>query len=135
MINYYSHHAMDSRHITVTHACMISLFLPYGSPFIVHVLLFHVTVFMVYDCFLLLIWIFPLLDMSAVDMRCVELRATWIQVTGATSRISHLLFSVFRYLVVCYQQSSGSIIILHVPCTILVLAMLCTLTIIKITWR
>ena len=32
-----------------------------------------ILVFMLLDCFL-----FLLLDMSAVDMRCVELSATWI---------------------------------------------------------
>jgi len=32
-----------------THACMVSVLLSYGSPFILHVLLFHVTVFMLYD--------------------------------------------------------------------------------------
>ena len=43
------------------------------SPCILHVLLFHVIpVFLVYDCFLLLIWIFLLLDMRAVDMRYME---------------------------------------------------------------
>ena len=82
MSYYCDHRYMDSRHITVTHACMVSLFLLYGFPFILchmdsrsyymlHVLLFHVTVVMLYDCFLLLIWIFPLLDMRAVDMRYV----------------------------------------------------------------
>ena len=66
------HHHMDSRQITVTHACMVSLFLSYGLPFILLVFLFHVIVFMLYDCFLLLIWILPLLDMRAVDMRYVD---------------------------------------------------------------
>ena len=137
-ISYYCYHRyMDARytviscsHITVTyaqrtsvHACIVSIFLSYESPFIVHVLLFHV---ILYDCFLLLIMIFPLLDMRAVDMRCVELSATWIQTTGATSRISHLLFLFFRYLVLCYQQSLYPIIVLHVPCTILVLDILCS---------
>ena len=56
------------------------------------------------DCFplLLLIFlllIFSLLDMSVVDTRCVELSVTWISATGATSRIPHLLYIVFRYLV------------------------------------
>ena len=64
VISYYCYHRyMDSRHITVTHACMVSLFLTYGSPFILHVLLFHViSVFLFYDCFPLLILLFPLLD-------------------------------------------------------------------------
>jgi len=58
-------------HIMITHACMVSLFLSYKSPFLLHVLLFHVTVFMLYDCFMFLLWIFPLLDMRAVDKRYV----------------------------------------------------------------
>jgi len=53
---------MDSRHITVTHACMISLFLSYGSPFQLPVLLFHVIGYMLYACFPLLILLIPLLD-------------------------------------------------------------------------
>ena len=36
------HHYMTSRHITVTHACLVSLFLSDGSPCILHVVLFHV---------------------------------------------------------------------------------------------
>ena len=50
----------------------------------------YIQVFLLHDCFPLLI--FPLLDTWAADMRCVELSATWIQATGATSRIPHLLF-------------------------------------------
>ena len=101
-----------------------------------------------------MIWIFPLLDMTAVDMRCVELSATWIQATGATSRIPHLLFPFpgilfmiscscyivpdSRDIVLCYQQSSGPVIMLPVPCTVIVLVTLytwhITYQIIKITW-
>ena len=33
----------------------------------------HVTVFMLYECFLLLIWLFPILDMRAIDMQYVEI--------------------------------------------------------------
>ena len=69
---YYYHRYMNSRHITVTHAFMVSLFLSYGFSCILNVLVFHVPVFMLYDCFLLLIWIFPLLNMRAVDTRYVE---------------------------------------------------------------
>ena len=77
----YMHHFTDTRytdstatyaHRTNIHACVVAIFLSYGSPCILHVLLFHVTVSMLYACFLLLIWIFPLLDMRAVDMRYVE---------------------------------------------------------------
>ena len=78
--------------------------------------------------------IFPLLDMWAIDMRCVELSATWIQATGATSRIPHLLFPVSRYRVSCYQQSSCPIIVLHVSCTVLVPDTLCTLNVWNIRW-
>jgi len=78
--SHYMYHFTDTRftgitatytHHTSVHACVGSIFLSYGSPCILHVLLFHVPVFMLYDCFLLLIWIFPLLDMRAVDMRYV----------------------------------------------------------------
>ena len=48
------HRYMDTRytvisclHFTVTHACIVSIFLSYGSPFILHVLLLHV-----YSCIL-----------------------------------------------------------------------------------
>ena len=57
MFTYHCYSCMSCFYITVTHACVVSLFLSYGSLFILHVLLFHVTVFMLYDCFLLLIWI------------------------------------------------------------------------------
>ena len=111
------------------YTCMyFSIFLSYGSPFILHVY----SVFLLHDYFSLLI--FPLLDTWVIDMWCVKLSATWIQATGTTSRIPHLLFPVSRYLVICYQQSSGHVIMLHVPCIILVLAMQCTLNIITITW-
>ena len=77
----YMHHFTDTRYTDITatyahrtsvHACVISIFLSYGSPCILPVLLFHVPVFLLYACFLLLIWIFPLLDLRAVDMRYVE---------------------------------------------------------------
>ena len=89
---------------------------------------------MIVSCNLDLDMILPLLDMWAVDMWCVELSATWIKVTRATSRISHLLFRVSHYLVSCYQQSSRPVIVLHVPCTILVPDILCNLNIIDTTW-
>jgi len=65
-----THACISCLHITVTHACHVlypchtclyglSIFLSYGSPCILFVLLFHVPVFMLYDCFLLLIWIVP----------------------------------------------------------------------------
>ena len=83
-ISYYCYYRyMDARytviscsHITVTyahhtgaHACIVSHLLSYDSPCILPRLLFHVTV---YDCFRLLIWIFPILDMRAVDMLYVD---------------------------------------------------------------
>ena len=44
------------------------------------------------------------------------------------------IIPVSRYPILCYQQSSCPVIMLHVPCTVLVLDTLCTLTIINITW-
>jgi len=74
---YLCSYTCSHRYITVTyahrtsvHACTVSIFL--SSLYISYVLLFHGTVVMLYDCFLLLIWIFPILDMRAVDMRYVE---------------------------------------------------------------
>ena len=87
------------------------LFLLHGSLYILHDLLFmDIPVFSLHDYFLLLILICPLMDMWAVDMWCVELSATWIQATRATSKIPHLLFPISRYLILCYQQSSGPVI-------------------------
>ena len=91
-------------------------------------------VFPLHDYFLLPILIFPLLDMWAVDMRCVKLSATWIQVTGPPLESHISCFPVSCYLILCYQQSSCPVIVLHVSCTVLVLDTLCTLTIINITW-
>ena len=88
---------MASRHITVTHACMVFLFLSYGSLFLLHVLLFHVIpVFLLYDYFLWYwysrYWIHELL---ICDM--------W----NPTS-----IVPVSRYIVLCYHQSSGPVNIL-----------------------
>ena len=58
--------------ITATHACRVLYSCHMDPPFMLHVWLFHVTVFMLYDCFMLLIWIFSLLDLRAVDMRYVK---------------------------------------------------------------
>jgi len=60
---YCSHRYMDARytvisylHITVTHACIVSIFLSYGSLFILHVLLLHV-----YSC-IPVAWLFSVTD-------------------------------------------------------------------------
>ena len=124
----YMHHFTDTRYTDITatyahrtsvHACVISIFLSYGLPCILHVLLFHVIpVFLLYDCFLLLIWILPLLDMRAVDMRYVE--------SHIYSSHFPLYCPVFRYIVLCYQQSLGPVIMLPVSCTVFVLITLYT---------
>ena len=50
MFTYHCYTCMSCFHIPVTHAYMVSLFLSYGSLFLLHVLLFHVIpVFMFYD--------------------------------------------------------------------------------------
>ena len=43
-----------------------------------------IPLFPLHDCIPVMILIFPLLDTSAVDMRCVELSATWIQAMAVT---------------------------------------------------
>jgi len=128
----YMHHFTDTRytdstatyaHRTSVHTCVVSIFLSYGSPCILHVLLFHVPVFMLYDCFLLLIWIFPLLDMRAVDMRYVE---SHIYCSRFPLYCSRYIVPVSRYIVLRYQQSSGPVIMLPVSCTVVVLVTLYT---------
>ena len=109
---------MAYRLITVTHARMVSLFLSYGCPFILHVLLCHVTVFMLYDCFLLLIWIFPILDVRAVDMLYVDFH---IYCFRFPLYCSCYIVPVSRYIVLCYRQSSGPVIMLPVSCTVFIL--------------
>ena len=121
MFTYHCYTCMSCFHIPVTHACMVSLFLSYGFPFILHV--FHVTVFMLYDCFLLLIWIFPLLDMRAVDMRYVESHS---YCSRFRLYCSCYIVPISRYIVLCYQQSSGPVIMLPVSCTVVVLVALYT---------
>ena len=81
IIGYY-HRYMDSRHITVTHACMVVIWL------LVHVTCIIVPLYQIHGIclvpvtdianpvteymFPLLIWMFPLLDTRAVDMLYVE---------------------------------------------------------------
>ena len=106
MFTYHCYTCMSCFYIPVTHAYMVPLFLSHELPFILHVLLFHVIpVFLLYACFPLLIlysryWIHELL---ICDM--------W----NPTS-----IVPVFRYHVLCDQQSSCHVIVLHVPYPVLV---------------
>ena len=139
--HYHCYTCLLCLHITATHALLLS----YGSPFILHVLLCHVTVFMLQDCFLLLIriflildmwyycfllliWTFLLLDMRAVDMRYVGIPHLLFPFPGILFMLycSCDIVPVSRYIVLCYQQSSGPVITLSVSCTISVLVTLYT---------
>ena len=118
MFTYYCYTCMSCLHITVSSACHIFISLFHVQS------MFHVPVFMLYDCFLLLIWIFPLLNMRAVDMRYVESHIY-------CSRFPLYCFPLYivpvsRYIVLCYQQSSGPVIMLPVSCTVVVLVTLYT---------
>jgi len=75
-------------------------------------------VFSLHDYFLLLILIFPLLDMRAVDMRYVK--------SHIYCSRSRYIVPVSRYIVLCYQQSSGPVIMLPVSCTVFILVTLYT---------
>ena len=102
----------------------------------------HITCIIVscYPC-IPIIWLLPVTDL---DLSVTGHESYWYAMCGtkchvdpshgAISRIPHLLFPVSRYLVLCYQPSSGPVIMLHVPCTVFVLATLCTLNIRNITW-
>jgi len=123
-----SHITTTYAHYTSTQACIVSHLSSYDSPFILDILLFHVTVFMFYDCFLLLIWIFLLLDMRAVDMRYVGIPHLLFSFPGILFMLSCSCYIVLdsRYIVLHYQQSSGPVIMLPVSCTVVVLVTLYT---------
>ena len=92
MFTYHCYTCMSRFHIPVTHACMVSLVLSYGSPFLLHVSCYMIVSRYWYVWFLYslhmdprsyymyhVIWlfpvtdiVFPLLDTWAVDMRYVE---------------------------------------------------------------
>jgi len=118
-----SHITVTFAHCTSVHACIVAIFLSYGSPFILHVFLCNITVFMLYDCFMLLIWIYPILDMRAIDMLYVE-----SHIYCSCYIVPVILFpsycSRFRVycscdIVLCYQQSSRPVIMLPVSCTVI----------------
>jgi len=98
---------------TGIHALIVSIFLSYGSPYILHVLLLHVS-----SC-IPVTWLFPVID---IDILIIRYMSCWY----AMCRIPHLLYIVSRYLVSWYQQSSCPIIVLLVLCTVLVLDILCS---------
>jgi len=83
-------------------------------------------------------WLFPVtdIDIPVIGYECCWYVMCWTKCHVDLSHGGHLylLFLVSRYLVLCYQQSSCAVIMFQVPCTILVLATLCTVNIIKITW-
>jgi len=96
----------------------------------------HIHVFPLHDYFTLLILIFPLLDMWAVDMRCVEPGAMWAMPRGSPleSHISYfsfpviLLYAINRaqallscymwiryYTGYCYRRLGTLLFLIHVP--------------------
>ena len=121
-------HVHTSLLLMLTTRVYMHVLLSYDSPCILPRLLFHVTIFMLYDCFLLLIWDIPVTGHE----RCGY----------AICGIPHLLFPflvilfplycsryivpVSRYIVLRYQQSSGPVIMLPVSCTVVVLVTLYT---------
>ena len=121
LFTYHWYTCMSCLHITVTHACHVSISLLHMQS------MFHITVFMLYDCFLLLIWIFLLLDRIAVDMRYVE-----FHIYCSRYNVPVILFQWYcsrfplycsRYIVLCYQQSSGPVIMLPVSCTVVLVTL------------
>ena len=77
---------------TSIHAWLVFIFLSYGSLFMLHVLLFHVTVFMLYDCFLV----------TDIVISVTGYMICWYAMRG----ISHLLFPVSRYHATMYCSST-----------------------------
>ena len=94
------HTVMSCLHITVTHACMVSIFLSYGSPFILRVIL-------MYSCYMIVSRYFYWYS-------CYWYSRYWIHeplicdVWNPTS-----IVPVSRYPILCYQLSDWSLI-LHI---------------------
>ena len=94
-----------SHRFTFMHAMLVFVFSLSWTLFILYGLLLHE-----YSC-ILVTWLFSVTDIDILVTRHVSY---WYAICG----IPHLLFPVSRYLVLCYQQSSCPIIMLHVPCTV-----------------
>ena len=94
MFTYHCYTCMSCLHITVTYACHVFtslLHLPY---------MFHVTVFMLYACFPLLILLPPLLDTWAVDMRYVDSHIYCFPfpvIVFRTINRAHVMLSYYMY--------------------------------------
>jgi len=107
--------------LTDIHALVVSVFLLYGSLFIL--LLHEYSCIPLHDCFPLLISIFSLLVMWVVDMWCVELSATWIQATGPPlqSHTSYFPFPIILFhaikrahvLLSCYMHHTLYLFLIH----------------------
>jgi len=128
------HHFTDTRYTdsivtyayhTSVHACIISIFLSYDSLCLLHRLLLHVTVFMymIISCYRYGYSRYWTWELLICDM--------WT----STSIVPVILFLLYcsryivpdsRYIVLCYQQSSGPVIMLPVSCTVFVLVTLYT---------
>jgi len=110
-------------------------FLLRGSLFISHELLLHGYSFILVRWLFLVtnILIFPLLDMWTVDMRCVELSATWIQATRPPLE-SHISYFSFLVIVIHAINRAHVLLSYYMYHAILVLE-LYSLNIINITWQ
>jgi len=129
MFTYHCYTCMPCLHITVTCACHVFISLLHVQS------MFHVTVFMLYNCFLLLIWI-------SRYWTCELLICNMWNPTSIVP-VSRYIVPVSRYNVLCYQQSSGPIIMLPVSCTVICILLHCILDIadyndnlgMRETWR
>ena len=115
MFTYHCYTCMPCLHITVTRACHVFISLLHVQS------MFHVTVFMLYNCFLLLIWI-------SRYWTCELLICNMWNPTSIVP-VSRYIVPVSRYNVLCYQQSSGPVIMLPVSCTVICILLHCILDI------
>ena len=85
----------------------------------------HITC-MIVPCYRIhVIWLFPVTDMDIPD---TGHESCWYAICGILFPLycSCYIVPVSRYIVLCYQQSSGPVIMLPVSCTVLVLVTLYT---------
>ena len=117
----------------------VSILLSYGSPCRLPVLLFHVIRYMLYAWYPLLILLIPLLDTCSRYWYGYSRYWTWELLTcymwTSTSIDPVILIPLYcsryivpdsRCIVLCYQQSSGPVIMLPVSCTVFLIVTLCT---------
>ena len=129
MCTYYRYTCMSCLHITVTHVCHISItLLPMHvwflyfchmiprSYYMYYYSMFPYSCYMIDSCY------------NDMDIPVTGPESCWYAICGILFPLycSCYIVPVSRYIVLCYQQNSGPVIMLPVSCTVCVLVTLYT---------